>query len=148
MRIWTVHFSFKTAAAIAAAAAVVLFTAICTTILRSENKTVPQQNTADLCVLWLENKGLEVDPKSAVMTRVTIPAEFDEIYLEYNALQTENGFDLRHWAGMEADHYSYTLTNAPNNRDDIRANLLTYDGTVIGFDLYDLSEREYISKNR
>lgn len=146
MHIWTYRLSFKTAAVVSAAAALILFTVICTAVLRADGQGVFVENTDDLCVSWLHSRGLEADPRSLIVTEVTVPAEFDELYKSYNEFQIEQGFDLRHWAGMPATLYSYTLTNALKNKEDIRANLLTCEENVIGFDLYDLSEGEYIAK--
>lgn len=140
MRIWTFRISFKKAAILSAVAAAILFCVICAAVLRSAEKTVREENTADFRIAYLESLGIEADPAGAEKRTVVIPAQFDEVYKKYAALQSDGGKRLRAYAGLAAELWSYPVTNAPNYRDDIRANLLTYEGIVIGFDLSALSE--------
>lgn len=140
MHVWTFRISFKKAAILSAAAAVILFCGICAAVLRSAEETVREENTSDFRIAYLELLGIEVDPAGAEARTVVIPPQFDEVYKKYAALQSDGGKRLRAHAGLAAELWSYPVTNAPNYRDDIRANLLTYEGIVIGFDLSALSE--------
>lgn len=67
---------------------------------------------------------------------VRIPAEFDAVYENYNGLQLEQGFDLKKYAGKEAGRFQYEITNYPGDNKKIYANLLIYNGKIIGGDVY------------
>lgn len=145
MRIWTLRLSFRKIAAAAAVLAAVIFVIVCGAVLGAARKDDFDGSTADHRILFLRERGIETDPGSEEVHRIVIPADFDEVYKKYADYQTGHGFSLWHYAGMQAEVYSYAVSNAPNNRRDIRANLLTYDKTVIGYDLFDPIKSEYIA---
>lgn len=68
---------------------------------------------------------------------VTIPAEFNDVYLRYNEIQKSQGFDLEKYKGQEVTVYTYSITNYQGyeNRDCIFANLLVFNNTLIGGDV-------------
>lgn len=66
---------------------------------------------------------------------VRIPDEFDDVYTQYNEIQLKQGFDLRKYAGKEVERYQYPVTNYPGFPDYIRANLLVFQGKIIGGDV-------------
>ena len=135
--------SFKKLAVLSAVLAAVIFCTVCTAILRPLQPAVP---TEEICIHWLAARGIEVDPAGMILTETVIPADFDEIYQNYSRFQRTLGFELWNWAGMTAEHRSWPLTNAPNNRPELRANLLTCHRTVIAFELYDPLTGEYFGK--
>ena len=143
MRIWAFRFSFKRIAAVSAVLTAVVFAAVCGAVLRAERRDVFDGSTTDRRIEFLLSRGIEADPVSETAREITIPAVFDEVYIKYAGFQSSQGFALEHYAGERAGVYSYAVTNAPNNRGDIRANLLTYEGTVIGFEVYDSKESSY-----
>lgn len=65
---------------------------------------------------------------------VIIPAEFNAVYTEYNALQQAQGFDLARYKGKRVKRWTYEITNYPDQTDHLRvyADLLVYGGQVIG----------------
>ncbi len=68
---------------------------------------------------------------------VRIPAEFDEAYEQYNALQKEQGFDLRRYRACRVKKYTYQIENFDEGDPavPIAANLLVYEGRIIGADI-------------
>ena len=74
--------------------------------------------------------------KTAVC-EVIIPAEFDDVYEKYNELQKEQGFDLSLYASKRVKRWTYEITNYTGyeNTGFIHANILVYDGKVIGGDV-------------
>ncbi|MBR6791401.1 MAG: DUF4830 domain-containing protein [Oscillospiraceae bacterium] len=145
MHVWTLRLSFRKIAAAAAALSAVIFVIVCGAVLGAARKDDFDGSTTERRILFLQERGIEADPGSEEARQIVIPAEFDEVYKKYADYQTGHGFFLWHYAGMRAEVYSYTVTNAPNNRRDIRANLLTYDETVIGYDLFDPIKSEYMA---
>ena len=89
-------------------------------------------------IAFLSQFGWRVDENPIDVKEVEIPASFDEVYERYNALQTEQGFDLTPYCGTRVKQWTYRVLNYPgfeNEPDQIRANLLVYDGVVIGGDI-------------
>ena len=70
----------------------------------------------------------EADAAQLSCTPVTIPADFDAVYEEYNGLQLQNGHDLRNYKGKTAWQYIFSLAH----HDASYAVLLVRDGAVIG----------------
>ena len=137
MRVWSFRVSFKKLAVVSVILTAIVFAAICTVILKSVRESDLDGRTAESRAAFLQSRGLTVDMTAETVTEVTIPACFDQVYESYNQIQLRQGFDLWHYAGMRAKLYSCPVTNTPNSGKDIRANLLTYDGKIIGGDLFD-----------
>ena len=67
--------------------------------------------------------------------QITVPAEFDDALEEYNALQIEQGLDLKKYRRKKVDRYTYEITNYPDYSGTVRASILVYRGRVIGGDI-------------
>ena len=82
-------------------------------------------------VLYLKNNGWETDPEMIEFKNVTIPYEFNDIYIRYNNVQKQQGFDLERHKGA-----SVLLTICPvtNYYDESRvyAELIIKDNRLIG----------------
>lgn len=66
---------------------------------------------------------------------IIIPAEFNDLYLQYNAIQTAQGLDLLPYAGKTCTRMVFPIENYPNGTDPVQATLLIYQSRVIGGDL-------------
>ncbi len=89
-------------------------------------------------VAFLSQFGWEINEDPSAVEEVVIPAEFDETYRQYNELQISQGFDLTKYAGKTAKKWTYEVKNYPGYSADnncIRANILVFDGAVIGGDV-------------
>lgn len=65
---------------------------------------------------------------------VTIPEKFNNVFINYNNIQKEQGLDLEPYAGKQCKQYIYEITNYPQQQS-MRGTLLVYNGRVIGGDL-------------
>ncbi|WP_444642454.1 DUF4830 domain-containing protein [Caproiciproducens sp. R1] len=88
----------------------------------------------DQRVSFLKQFGWQVNTEPIEVKDVMIPAQFDDVYLQYNNIQKEQGLDLTPYAGKTCKQWIYAVTNYPQTTD-VRATLLVYDNRVIGGDL-------------
>lgn len=95
-------------------------------------------NNSEQRVAFLSQFGWEISPDPIEVSEVIIPSEFDNTYENYNKIQKENAFDLEKYKGMRVKRWTYEIKNYPGYPSDsgcIRANILVYDGLVIGGDV-------------
>lgn len=83
-------------------------------------------------IAYLESYGWNVTEEPLASQELLIPDEMDESYDDYLALQEEQGFDLKQYAGKRVKRYTYEITNYPTGETGIQANLLVYRNTVVG----------------
>ena len=86
-------------------------------------------------VQFLESYGWKVDTEPVEVVEVLIPQSFNATYKNYNAIQKKQGFDLARFSGKRVKRWTYRITNYPGVTDEVRANLLIYNDTVIGGDV-------------
>lgn len=89
-------------------------------------------------VAFLSQFGWEVSEDPIEVSEVIIPEEFDEVYENYNEIQKEQNLDLSKYKGKRVKKWTYEVKNYPSSESSdgiIRANLLVYDGVVIGGDV-------------
>ena len=85
---------------------------------------------------YIKSFGYEVGTVPDKIEEIRIPANFDEAYEQYNAIQREQGFDLRKYRAYYAKKYTYSIKNYDSNSPvPICANLLVIDGKIIGADI-------------
>lgn len=103
----------------------------------AENAVSFDAKTEEQRLAFLNQFGWQVDEKSVEVTEVIIPEEFDDVYNSYNEIQLQQGFDLTAYAGERVKRWTYTVTNYPGyeNKICIRANMLVFNGRVIGGDI-------------
>lgn len=85
-------------------------------------------------VAFLNAFGWEVEKDPIAIEEVVIPAEFDDVYTQYNEIQQYQGLDLSRYQGKNVKRYTYEITNYPGG-EDAHANLLVYKERVIGGDV-------------
>ncbi len=98
-------------------------------------------STAAERLAFFSQFGWEVSEDPVEIAEVMIPAEFDRAYEQYNDMQKDQGFDLSNYAGMRVKRWTYEVKNYPGyetESEKIQANLLVYDGLVIGGDICSL----------
>ena len=86
-------------------------------------------------VEYLESLGYEVDQGSRTSKKVTIPESFDDVYLTYNSMQQECGFDLLNYTEKKVDLVTYSVTNYPTG-EEVLVDLLIYRDNLIGGAVY------------
>jgi len=86
-------------------------------------------------IAFLAQFGWEVEPQPAEEATVTIPSEFDRVFVSYNELQKRQGLDLTKYKRKEMTRYTYIVTNYPDYDGVVYANLLVYRNKVVGGDI-------------
>ena len=136
---------------ILAALSVLLVTGIlCTFFISAKGASanVAQNNSKKITDLSAENNeqrigylkqfGWEVSEEPSEIVEVAIPTEFNEVYEKYNIIQKKQGFDLMPYRGKTVKRWTYDVTNYPDNRPNVKANILVYDNKIIGGDICSL----------
>ena len=91
--------------------------------------------TNDDRIAFLAQFGWEVETLPKEEVSVTIPSEFDRVFVGYNQLQKQQGLDLGKYHRKTVMRYTYVVKNFPDAEGTVLANLLVYRGRVIGGDL-------------
>ncbi len=98
----------------------------------------PKGATQTQRIDFLKSLGYTPDSSYSEQTKdVEIPYVFSDVYKEYNELQVSAGFDLYQFSGKKVKLYTLKLDYP--HRNDVYANLLLYDGEIIGGDITALS---------
>ena len=98
-----------------------------------ESQPIPG-GTNEERVAYLQSFGWQVQEEPAETREVMIPAEFNDVYTAYNAMQKAQGFDLEPYAGEVCTQYLYKVENYPNE-SEVYATLLVYGEEIIGGDV-------------
>lgn len=96
---------------------------------------------------YIESFGWKTGAVPDSVEEIRIPARFDEAYEQYNALQKEQGFNLKRYAAAYAHKYTYRLTNYEGEDPvvPINANLLVVDGIIVGADISSAEEGGFVT---
>ncbi len=87
-------------------------------------------------VALLERWGWRADPASETAETVRVPKTFSDVYESYNALQLDQGLDLRPYRGRECTLYTYAVTSWPEEGRTVVADLYVYEDRVIAGDIH------------
>ncbi len=96
---------------------------------------------------FLSQFGWEIDEDPVSVEEIIIPVKFDEVYENYNKIQLTQKLDLLPYAGKTAKKWTYKIKNYPSFSDescDIRANLIIYNGAVIGGDISNMQQNGFV----
>ena len=86
-------------------------------------------------IAFLSQFGWEVAETPVEEEDVTVPQEFDKVYMTYNELQKKQGLDLSDYKGRKVTRYTYAVTNYAGYDGRVYANLLVCKNKVIGGDI-------------
>ena len=103
----------------------------------ASKQTAVSCKTAEERVNYINSLGFETD-SSEESKEIIIPTRFNDVYKKYNEIQKKQGLDLAEYKGKTAVMYTYHITNYGDN-DNVIANLIVFDGQLIGADLCDTS---------
>lgn len=95
--------------------------------------------TGEQRIAYLAQCGWEVDESTCVVQEVIIPSEFSGNYQAYAELQARQGFDLEALKGKRVKQVTYTVTNWPDEKEGVVANLLIYKNRVVAGDITSMS---------
>jgi hypothetical protein len=101
----------------------------------SETINFEKVKTNEDRVGFLAQFGWTVASEPVESVEVTIPSEFDSVFLEYNNLQKMQGLDLSKYKRKKITRYTYEITNYEDWEGTVYANLLIYKNKVIGGDI-------------
>lgn len=86
-------------------------------------------------VAFLKSLGWQVPNEPSEVVEITIPQTFNAVYNNYNSIQKAQGFDLSKFRGVRAKRWTYSISNYPGVKEGVRANLIVYNGMLIGGDV-------------
>ncbi len=86
-------------------------------------------------VSFLSQFGWTVSEKPLETEEVTVPSEFDKVFLGYNEIQKGQGLDLSKYRRKQLTRYTYEVLNFPDYEGKVYANVLVYRNKVVGGDL-------------
>ena len=92
-------------------------------------------------VQFLTSFGWEVGSSPVESGQVRIPAESNQVFQRYNALQKTMGYDLGQYAGQTVMRYVYQVKNYPGATENVYATLLICNNRIIGGDITDTSAK-------
>ena len=84
---------------------------------------------------FLAQFGWETDEAPLEEVKIKIPGEFDKVMNSYNDLQLNQGLDLSKYRGKEVTRYTFKVTNYPDYKGTVTANVIVYKNRVIGGDV-------------
>ena len=90
---------------------------------------------------FLSQFGWQISEDPVEISEVIIPEDFDAGYVEYAAMNKAQGFDLEPYKGIRAKRWTYDVLNykgLEGMTGTVQANILIYDGKVIGGDICSL----------
>lgn len=79
--------------------------------------------------------GWQISAEPVEVEEVVVPKEFDEVYEKYNQIQLDQGLGLQRLRGKRMKRYSYEVLNYPGQSENVRLNLLVYNGKIVGGDV-------------
>ena len=86
-------------------------------------------------VEFISGFGWQVEQTPVEEVTVSIPVEFDTVYLGYNDIQKAQGLNLARYKGKEVVRYTYEVTNYEGYDGKVYVNLLVYRNKVVGGDV-------------
>ena len=95
-------------------------------------------------IAFLKQFGWEVSPEETESEQVTIPSEFDKVFVGYNEIQKGQGLDLAKYKGKTMMRYTYDVTNYEGYEGKVQANILVYRGKVVGGDICSADVKGFI----
>ena len=107
---------------------------------------VRAENSAERSA-FLSQYGWKISSEPVEVSEVIIPEDFDAGYSEYASMNKAAGFDLEPYKGMRAKRWTYDVLNYPgleNTNGIVQANLLVFEGRVIGGDICSLEQGGFI----
>lgn len=94
-------------------------------------ENAPDGSTEELRRGYLTSFGYVLSETSSIAD-VGVPSEFDERFLEYNAMLKTTGFDLEGYKGKTIKKCTYTVVNREDLGGEINAVLLLDGDSIIG----------------
>lgn len=98
-------------------------------------------------IAYIKSFGWDTGTVPDKVSEIRIPARFDDAYIQYNAIQKEQGFDLRKYRAYTAMKYTYSIKNYDSTDPvvPIYANLIVIDGEIVGADISSAAANGFVT---
>lgn len=106
-----------------------------TLYLNNETINYSKIKTNEDRIDFLSQFGWTVNSAAVEEQEVTIPGEFDNVFVGYNEIQRMQGLDLSKYKRKTMMRYTYEVTNYKDYDGTVYANLLVYRNKVVGGDI-------------
>lgn len=110
---------------------------ILTAVIVNVSANEPDGSSPEKIASFLKENGYTVS--NPITKEITIPNEFGDVYMSYNTIQKEQGFDLSRHKGEEAVLYTFSVIGYINDEgepeDYVEAHVIVCDGKIIGGDI-------------
>ena len=103
-------------------------------LIRSGESGIPGE-TEQQRICYIESFGWDAGITRVDVKEIRIPVDFDEVYEEYNAIQRQQGFDLRRYRAHSVRQYTYEISRTDDDPVPMLAHLLVENGVIIGADI-------------
>ena len=103
--------------------------------VNSQTITYDKVKTNDDRIRFLSQFGWTVNSEPIEEIDITIPLEFDKVFLGYNEIQKQQGLNLSKYKRKDMTRYTYEITNYPDYSGTVYANLIVYRNKVVGGDI-------------
>ena len=84
---------------------------------------------------FLQDLGWEISEAETDVKVVKVPEKFNMVYVAYNKIQKQQGFDLSKHKGKTVEIYTYEVYNYPDKPDNVVAHLIICNEVLIGGDV-------------
>ena len=110
--------------------AAVIITLIILSRFTSVNTDYLDGSTNKKRISYIQSLGYSVSTSSVSSKNTEIPEEFSDVYINYNKIQKDAGFDLSEYKGEEVTIYTYDLEDSEKF-----LNMIVFKGKIIGGDI-------------
>lgn len=105
-------------------------------LVRSCGGTGEDLSTTEGRQAYLSKLGWEIDPASEDIRTVQLPDTMEGILEDYNRMQLEQGYDLRHHLGEQCRQVTYRVTNYPDESQTVLVTLYLQGRRLIAGDIH------------
>ena len=84
---------------------------------------------------FLKQFGFDCAKDALEVCEITLPSQFDGVLCDYNEIQKRQGLDLSRYKGKKLTRYTMEITNYPNYKGTVYANVITYKNKVVAGDI-------------
>ena len=98
---------------------------------------------------FITSLGIQVKTPAYNKANVDLPRVFDEVYVKYNDIQKQQGFDLSKYCGKTLTRYTFEMTNYPMPEDakqgKVYLTLFIYKEKIVGGDISSRDNGGFVS---
>ena len=84
---------------------------------------------------FLSQFGFNCAKDATEVCEIKLPTQFDGVLCDYNEIQKRQGLDLSRYKGKKLTRYTIEITNYPDYKGTVYANVITYKNKVVAGDI-------------